>query len=76
MRRWIALAALVCLLLTGCGQSQEKSGLGNGWEPEGMMPLDYAHEFSVAYYPEDCKLITPWTMPMNFPWRTIRKTAS
>ena len=58
MRRWIALAALVCLLLTGCGQSQEKSGLGNGWEPEGMMPLDYAHEFSVAYYPEDCKLIT------------------
>ncbi len=57
MRRWIALAALVCLLLTGCGQSQEKSGLGNGWEPEGMMPLDYAHEFSVAYYPE-CLLLT------------------
>lgn len=58
MRRWTALAVLLCLLLSGCAGSQTQTGLGNGWEPEGMLPLDYAHEFSVAYYTGGCKLIT------------------
>lgn len=57
MKRMAALFLIAALLLSGCAQSQPQTGLGNGWEPERTMALDYAHEFSVEYYAGGYKLI-------------------
>lgn len=57
MKRLAALFCIAALLLSGCAQSQNAQGLGNGWEPERTMALDYAHEFSVDYYAGGYKLI-------------------
>lgn len=48
--------ALSCL--GGCARTEVREGLGNGWEPERSMQLDYATEFSVDYYADGYKLIT------------------
>lgn len=61
MRRCIAIGLALFLILSclsGCTQSQAQEGLGNGWEPERTMQLDYATEFSVDYYTDGYKLIT------------------
>lgn len=59
--RGIALALIVVMLLSllcGCGTTEEKTGLGNGWEPERKMELQFATQFSVEYYTDDYKLIS------------------
>lgn len=61
MRRCIAAGLAVVLLLSAlcaCTAPQKQEGLGNGWEPESTMALDYATEFSVDYYPGGYKLLT------------------
>lgn len=51
------LLLCVALFLAGCGQDRPQEGLGNGWEPERSMELEFAREFSVDYYPGGFKLI-------------------
>lgn len=61
MKRCIAMGLAVLLflnLLCGCGSSGTQEGLGNGWEPESSMDLQFAKQFSVDYYQEGYKLIT------------------
>lgn len=60
MKRCVALAVAFALAicLCGCTQDETTEGLGNGWEPAGSMPLDYATQFSVDYYADGYKLIT------------------
>lgn len=54
-----ALAAAALLLgLSGCAQSGAQEGLGNGWQPESSMELDFAQEFSVDYYTGGYKLLS------------------
>lgn len=59
-RRILAALAAVALILGlgGCGQTQTQEGLGNGWQPESSMELDFATEFSVDYYEGGYKLIS------------------
>lgn len=56
---WLA-GALLLSLLSGCsgGAEKEKGGLGNGWEPEGSMELQYANQFSVDNYAGGYRLVT------------------
>lgn len=61
MKRCIALFLTVTLLLSvlgGCGTVKTKEGLGNGWEPERSMELQFATQFSVDYYQDGYKLIS------------------
>lgn len=51
-------AALLLTLLSGCGSQETPTGLGNGWEPEGSMDLEYATQFAVDYYAGGYKLLT------------------
>lgn len=51
-------AALLLTLLSGCGSQEAPTGLGNGWEPEGSMDLEYATQFAVDYYAGGYKLLT------------------
>lgn len=58
MKKLLCLLFLgAALFLTGCGQDRPREGLGNGWEPERSMELEYAQEFSVDYYAGGFKLI-------------------
>ena len=61
MRRCIALFLIATLLLSvlgGCGTVETKEGLGNGWEPERSMGLQFATQFSVDYYQDGYKLVS------------------
>lgn len=61
MRRCIALFLIATLLLSvlgGCGTVETKEGLGNGWEPERSMELQFATQFSVDYYQDGYKLVS------------------
>lgn len=61
MRRWFAplgVALLLLALLGGCAAPEAREGLGNGWEPERTMQLQFADQFQVAYYAGGYKLIT------------------
>lgn len=61
MKRCIALCLTVVLLLSilcGCGTTEVREGLGNGWEPECSMELQFATQFSVDYYNGGYKLIS------------------
>ncbi|HCU33542.1 MAG TPA: iron ABC transporter substrate-binding protein [Ruminococcaceae bacterium] len=55
----ICLAALMILFLfCGCESTEQKNGLGNGWEPERSMELQFATQFTVDYYTGGYKLIS------------------
>ncbi len=62
MKRFLSLA-LCCLLLlpfaAGCTKSAQGNNrdLGNGWQAERSMALEYATQFSVDYYEGSYKLI-------------------
>ena len=61
MKRCIALLLTLALLLSvlsGCGTVESKEGLGNGWEVERSMDLQFATQFSVEYYQDGYKLIS------------------
>lgn len=62
MRRPVSPLASVLLLLSllaSCTVSPEKTaGLGNGWEPERSMSLEFATQFQVDYYAGGYKLIS------------------
>ncbi len=62
MKRTLAALLILCLslsLLAGCGQAPAQEGaLGNGWQPERSLALDYATEFAVDYYAGGYKLLT------------------
>lgn len=61
MKRCIALLLTLALLLSvlsGCGTAESKEGLGNGWEVERSMDLQFATQFSVEYYQDGYKLIS------------------
>ena len=61
MKRCIALLLTLSLLLSvlsGCGTVESKEGLGNGWEVERSMDLQFATQFSVEYYQDGYKLIS------------------
>lgn len=59
MKPYLCLILALCLVfLAGCGPSGAEQGLGNGWEPEGSMDLEFATGFSVDYYQGGYKLIT------------------
>lgn len=60
MKRILCLLLCFCLMASaaGCKQQTSQEGLGNGWEPEKTMQLQFAHEFSVDYYTGGYKLIT------------------
>ena len=61
MRRCIALFLIATLLLSvlgGCGTVETKEGVGNGWEPERSMALQFATQFSVDYYQDGYKLVS------------------
>ena len=60
MRRRIFLLLTVLLLggLCGCSPKAEQEGLGNGWQPEQSMQLEYATEFAVDLYAGGYKLLT------------------
>lgn len=55
----LIIAALIFSLLAGCSDGgNKKIGLGNGWQPERSMELEYAKNFNVDYYRDGYKLIT------------------
>ena len=61
MRRrfsFVIAAVLILSLLCGCGKENDAEGLGNGWEPERSMELQFADQFSVDYYRDGYKLIS------------------
>lgn len=61
MKRCITLGLAVLLLvslLCGCGNTQVQEGLGNDWEPERSMELQFANQFAVDYYAGGYKLIS------------------
>ncbi len=55
----LALCALFLFSMVGCTESAHvnRRDLGNGWEIESSMPLQYATQFSVDYYAGGYKLI-------------------
>lgn len=59
-RLWAVLLTLALVLgLCGCGSGGERGGeLGNGWEKERSMALDFATQFTVDYYAGGYKLIS------------------
>lgn len=59
-RLWAVLLTLALVLgLCGCGSGAETGGeLGNGWEKERSMALDFATQFTVDYYAGGYKLIS------------------
>ncbi|MEA4968903.1 MAG: ABC transporter substrate-binding protein [Candidatus Pelethousia sp.] len=63
MKRFVSLlfcCLLLLPLLSGCTQDArtEAHGLGNGWQAEVSLKLQYAQHFSVDYYEGGYKLIT------------------
>ncbi len=61
MKRCLVLCLSVLLLLSalgGCGKTEAAEGLGNGWEPERSIELQFATQFSIDYYTGGYKLIT------------------
>lgn len=64
MKRVLTLALSLILILSalsGCSGSaadSQNKGLGNGWQPESSMHLEYAKNFSVDYYSGDYALIS------------------
>lgn len=64
MKKRIMSLLLCALLLSGCGGKAaptETAPQGPDWAslaPTGTMPLEYATQFQVAYYPENLALIT------------------
>jgi iron complex transport system substrate-binding protein len=61
MKRILALALSVILILSalsGCSGGAADRGLGNGWQPESSMNLEYAKNFSVDYYSGGYSLIS------------------
>jgi len=52
MKRCIAVCLVVALLccLCSCADSEPNTGLGNGWEPQSTMELQYATQFEVDCY--------------------------
>lgn len=47
----LLVCVLCCALLGGCGAGQApKTGLGNGWQKQSSLTLDYAKNFSVDFY--------------------------
>lgn len=61
MKRWIGTVLALMMLsscLHGCVKQNDATGLGNGWEPESSMELQFAHEFAVDYFEDGYKLIT------------------
>ena len=61
MKRCIALCLTIVMLfslLCGCGTTGTADGLGNGWEPERSMELQFATQFAVDYYAGGYKLIS------------------
>lgn len=57
-RLWAVLLTLA-LVLCGCGGGTDSGGeLGNGWEKERSMALDFATQFTVDYYRDGYKLIS------------------
>ena len=55
---WLLTLALILSCFTGCAARQEGGSLGNGWQPERSMALQFATQFQVDYYPGGYKLIT------------------
>ena len=62
MKHCIALCLTIVMLsslLCGCGTTRTTTdGLGNGWEPERSMELQFATQFAVDYYAGGYKLIS------------------
>lgn len=61
MKRCIALCLTIVMLfslLSGCSTKGTTDGLGNGWEPESSMDLQFATQFAVDYYAGGYKLIS------------------
>ena len=61
MKRCIAFGLTVAMLISllcGCGTTETEAGLGNGWEPERSMELQFATQFAVDYYQGGYKLIS------------------
>ncbi|MBQ2888269.1 MAG: ABC transporter substrate-binding protein [Firmicutes bacterium] len=61
MKRCIYLCLMVVLLISilcGCGTTETGEGLGNGWQPERSMELQFATQFAVDYYQDGYKLIS------------------
>lgn len=61
MKRCITMGLAVlmlCSFLCGCGNTGVQDGLGNGWEPERSMKLQFATQFAVDYYAGGYKLIS------------------
>ncbi len=61
-KRYALIALCVIMVfsaLSGCADTgRREKGLGNGWQPERTMPLQYAENFSVDYYSGGYALIT------------------
>lgn len=59
-----AVLLILALLLSACAgkgasvDAESEDRLGNGWEPESSMDLQYAKNFSVDYYAGGCALIS------------------
>ena len=45
-------------MLCDCAAAEPQEGLGNGWQSERTMELEYAHEFQVDYYRSGYKLVS------------------
>lgn len=61
MKRCITMGLAVlmlCSFLCGCGNTGVQDGLGNGWEPESSMDLQFATQFAVDYYAGGYKLVS------------------
>lgn len=60
----VCIVLMLALLLSACSDTVpvdaawSEKGLGNGWQPESRMELQYAQNFSVDYYAGGYKLIS------------------